>query len=436
MERTKKYSLLALCTPLLAATVGIKTAHSFDTVIWRWNVDITEHVTKNAAIDINLSPTDMIFVEQHQTNIGNISAVSRVNDIANTGTSTIVTEDFVETTSEMLFIDVDYDAQLQIGSGTNDGANPMGAAKYGTDGAFTDSSLAGAQSHLALYTMLQNNPNSIDHEKSFVDEATQYFEIYAYFDELDLYAKIKGYYDSCTPGGANCMPTGDIELYRLSGDQKVFIATGTLSQQNGVDMVNTAGPGGEVKLSADIDGALEWQEVFSQIVSQRQVLIPATANALTDLPSVVSAATAVANNSTIGGNSALQLDISQLSWGGVNDQETADPSQLFPAFEGELGSIWPGEISATSTVGQVLGASASSSATAVVNNQRVGLTLEGPGEGLILADITQLSFNNVSAVSVVGDVKLNDYLNLGLVERPVAVSDATAVGNNLGAIVQ
>ena len=435
MERTAKCRLLAIGSSLLALTFGGKAGHAFDTVAWQWHSAVSETVTRTALIDFELTPTGMIFLEQNQINVGNVSAVSEIDGVNNNGTGIWTTEDFIETTSEMVFVDVDFNASLQIGGGNNDGANPTGAAKYGTDGAFTDPLLAGAQSHIALYALLQNNLDSIDYETSFVDEVTGNFEIYAYFDDLDLFMEIKGNYNDCTPGGANCTPTGDVELYRLSGDQKVFFASGTLNQQNGVDMVNTPGPGGEVKLSADFDGASEWQEIFTQIITQREIFIPTIMDALTDLPSVVSTATAVANNSTIKSNLAIQLDASQLAWGGLASQENPEPSDILAILAGSLGLIASGEVSAVSAVGNVLNVSATSTATAVVNNQQVAIVANSPADGLLLANVSQLSFNSVTAISTVSGLTLNSYLNLGLIERPLASSKATAVGNNIAFIV-
>jgi hypothetical protein len=435
MGRTVRYLVLAVGTPLLALTYTAKDAHAFDTVEWRWDASVTETVTSIVAINIDLTPAGMLFLENNQVYIGNIAAVSEVDGVHNNAFDDVTTETIFQDVSEMAFVDVDFEAHLQIGAGNNDGANPQGAAKYGTNGSFTNPLLAGAQSHIALFTLLQNNPDSIDYEKSFVNETTSDFEVYAYFADLDLYLEVKGSYADCTPGGANCTPTGDVELYRLNGDQKEFSALGTLSQQNGVDKINTTGPGGEVKLSADFDGAQEWQEIFSQFATQQVSIIPTTKDALTDFPSVVSTATAVANNSSIDSDVAIQLDSSQLAWGGFNTEETPEQT-LISAFLGDqLGSMVSGDVTALSSVSDILNASVNSAATAVVNNQQIGIAATDPADGLVIADVTQFSYNRVVATSTVANVTLNSYLNLGLVDDPQIASNATAVGNNMAIIV-
>ena len=66
---------------------------------------------------------------------------------------------------------------------------------------------------------------------------------------------------------------------------------------------------------------------------------------------------------------------------------------------------------------------------------------------IVIADITQFAYANVTAVSNVCDVSLNDYSNLspnvgedgelvdGKLGRPIVSSTATAVGNNVSITV-
>ena len=77
----------------------------------------------------------------------------------------------------------------------------------------------------------------------------------------------------------------------------------------------------------------------------------------------------------------------------------------------------------------ILNASVDSSATAVGNNLAIAIEAEGP-DRLLMADVTQISVANVTATSTVYDVSLNNYINLGALDRPIVSSVATAVGNN------
>jgi hypothetical protein len=433
MKPTRR-AALGTGTSLLALLIASSPGLAFDTVDWRWNSAINETVRKTVNIDINIAPAGMIFLENHQVQIGDVTAVSRVVGVHNNKPGTTVTETEIQTIRSFEFVDIDFDALLQIGAGNNAGANPPGSAQYGTPGLFTDPALPGAQSHLALYT-LSNHPDSIDHERSFLNEATKTFEIYAYFDDLDLFLDVKGSYAGCTPGGANCTPTGTVELFRMDGDEKVFVALSVLEQQNGVDQVNTAGPGGHVKLSADFDGARELREILTQIITQREIVVPVVSDATTELPTVISAATAVANNSNIATDVAVQLHARQLAWGGfVGETSGQDPLDF-----GSLllnASILQGEVSALSEVADILNASVESTATAVVNNKAVLVAAPVADNRLLIADVLQFSNNRVDARSTVSAVELQSYVNLGLINRPIVASIATAVGNNLAISVQ
>lgn len=144
-------------------------------------------------------------------------------------------------------------------------------------------------------------------------------------------------------------------------------------------------------------------------------------DALTELPEVVSSATAVANNTTITADTAVQLHEQQVVVGlDTTFGEDGEPS---------LDDLTLAEVSATSTVSDILNASVDSLATAVGNNLSVEIAAAGP-DRLFMADVIQLSAANITATSDVSDVEVSNYLNLGMLDRPMVSSVATAVGNN------
>lgn len=168
-----------------------------------------------------------------------------------------------------------------------------------------------------------------------------------------------------------------------------------------------------------------------------------------DLPSVVSAATAVANNQSIDSTAAVNLHDAQYNFGGFNSEFSADPASvellgladatdnshtdaaLGLTLAGALGIITPGSVDATSTVDSILNASVDSSATAVANNMSVNIEPTLPGDAFMVADLTQFNYADVTAVSSVTNVDVNNYANLGVLEGPMVKSTATAVGNNV-----
>lgn len=175
-------------------------------------------------------------------------------------------------------------------------------------------------------------------------------------------------------------------------------------------------------------------------------------DALTELPEVVSAATAVANNTSITSDTMIELHEGQFAFnvqddgngnGNGNGQgpqvrfesgAETDNSNLTAA--GVLGvlaisdDLASSQISATSTVSDILNATVDSSATAVANNMSISMEPKSPGDSVLIADIVQFAYADVTATSSVSNVSLNNYTNLGVLDRPIVSSVATAVGNN------
>jgi hypothetical protein len=173
-------------------------------------------------------------------------------------------------------------------------------------------------------------------------------------------------------------------------------------------------------------------------------LVSAPIDAVTQLPRVVSAATAVGNNVSITTDVPVQLHEGQFTFGGISGDSVASSdgvatgginTNLLLAGLGLLelanGNLVKANISATSDVYNILNASVDSTATAVANNLSVNVAPSSPDNALLIGDATQFSYADVSAASRVHDVTLNNYVNLGSpLGRPIVSSIATAVGNN------
>lgn len=188
-----------------------------------------------------------------------------------------------------------------------------------------------------------------------------------------------------------------------------------------------------------------------------------------DLPKVESAATAVANNQSIDSSVAVNLHDAQYNFGGfgtdvertANLQELAfvgaaadqtdnahTDAVLGLTIAGALGLITPGEVTANSSVTNILNASVDSSATAVGNNLNVNVDPATQGDAFIIADLTQFNYADVTANSLVADVDINGYTNFGgagfgpcegcldgVPQTSLIKSVATAVGNNVSITV-
>jgi len=199
----------------------------------------------------------------------------------------------------------------------------------------------------------------------------------------------------------------------------------------------------------DQDGPDGWN--FTVTVDTAALELGEALDARTELPEVISAATAVGNNVNI--ETTVKTDIHEgqylfdVAEGGedlngdlppigiMQDGEDTGNDLMSAAFVGALGAVFgvieKAEISATSRVSDILNATVDSDATAVGNNKSIDLMASTPGDAFLVADINQLSVANVSALSAVRDVELNNYTNLGRLDRAIVDSNAVAVGNNL-----
>lgn len=205
----------------------------------------------------------------------------------------------------------------------------------------------------------------------------------------------------------------------------------------------------ETSNGSEFDGSVELTVDLSQ-VELPPTQPSQTFDALIELPSINSEATAVANNTSIESAASIELHEGQFAFNVVgdsnlngngnngngnllNDAETENSNLTAAnvlgvfALTGETEAI---DVKARSSVSDILNATVDSSATAVVNNLTVNLEPDVADNSLVIADIVQFSFADVTAKSEVTNVSLNNYTNLGSLERSIINSVATAVGNN------
>jgi len=144
-------------------------------------------------------------------------------------------------------------------------------------------------------------------------------------------------------------------------------------------------------------------------------------DALTQLGKLVSAATAVANNVNVTTNTdAMFVNLEQTASGGVGE----------PLYESAIG-----EVNAKSIVKDIDNLQVDSSATAVANNINLSQVVSALANTTAVVNVEQTSYMDVEAKSIVKDIDLKNYKNLGSLTSPVISSVATAVGNNLNVSV-
>jgi hypothetical protein len=189
------------------------------------------------------------------------------------------------------------------------------------------------------------------------------------------------------------------------------------------------------------------------------------AHELVDLAHVVSQATAVANLATVEGNSAVFVHDGQFAIGGIGHKYRGIPTQngsleelaVNPEYNSKfwhydpidnthhdlveiglvaaaLGLIQSADIEATSKVYAIENASVDSTATALANMHSIDVEAAKATDVMVIADLVQFSYADVTATSRVAGVSADHFEGLGTlvdgeVGRPLVNSVATAVGN-------
>lgn len=347
-------ALLAGASAVALSVAVSAPAKAFNEVEWTWVAAINEAITKNVNINIDLTPTGMVMLENVQVSVGDMTADSTVDGVYNNQPT------------------------LDGGSGQQEVTFDLGTLNLTSD---RDGNILTGFDHSATAT----------------------------YD-----------FDESQAGFVSMSGVDPVELEFNTNNT-------TWTNQQSTEL-------GTVTFLIDVE-----------------VEPSGSYDALTELPEVVSAATAVANNSSITSDVAIQMHEGQFAFGDFNgDAEGGDLLAAALAIDaltptgnthtdfllggivlGQLGLLEQGDVTATSTVSNILNATVDSSATAVVNNKSITVETENAGDQLVIADVTQFGYMNASATSSVANVQINDYTNLGMLDRPIVNSVATAVGNNL-----
>lgn len=211
--------------------------------------------------------------------------------------------------------------------------------------------------------------------------------------------------------------------------------------------------------SGNIDNNNETVNLVFDLTGEVEVVAVDALDAA-DLPSVISTATAVANNQVIESDVSVGIHDAQFVFGGFaeGEGETDNLALLSEALAGSpdsgnthtdilagvtlasaIGLITPASITADSTVSEITNASVASTATAIGNNLDVEVNASTAGDAFALADVTQFAYADLSATSDVSDVSVTNYDGFGGADMgplaelqiPLVKSAATAVGNNM-----
>jgi hypothetical protein len=418
------------------------TANAFTESNWTWTLNNTSNIDERVTIDITIDPVGKILDEVMQIQIGDVEAEAKVSNVHNLKPL------------ELVKVKSGYEVDYAL---TVDGGYKFEKSLKGSAG--------------ATYKYGEETTNSWEHTLNGSLETEG--EGVPFF--IGGAGAIGGFFVSGGPSGAaGAGVLGAIGAYATDGDASFDASLGGSStygtDTNGYFLVEG---GYEVAGQGNFEGHLNLQEKF---VTTTYHYFPAIQDALKELPKVEAVATAVGNLVSIESDTAVQESSLQVLFddvdphrrrrgeggnnipvvastgGGHVDFEDADfdldadlslqdskydldsgnynhDVALLLGLAAGAGLIEQADIKAESEAEYILNAQVLSSATAIGNVKSIGVETDVPDNGLVIADITQLSVANISADASAKNIELVNYTNLGKLEDPIVAATATAIGN-------
>lgn len=473
----------ALLGGVAALALGVGTAgfgveaEAFDNVTWKWDKDINEVITKNINIDVDFFPVGDITDQVLQMQIGNVNANSSTRDITN-----------YKPLEEVSF-KVGYEAE--IGLTIDQSASQSGSQSVSQQTNYSRSLNATLDATLAAKANLDVSNNSNIAHKASGGVSSEGGEP-AFFIGGDIVAAGGG---SLPPGFGAVVGTGGAALAgafaedgNASFDSEFNSATSAQTDSNATLNVDIAGKlayteTGSSSKSSTIEQSSQQTSKIIENISKKEIVTvyaiqEAVQDALLELPEVVDQATAIGNLVTINSDVMVEehsaqilFDTREFGRKTCKNEQVCEPGPLAKVnfedadfdldadlsvndFEKDLhtnnnfhdlallfglaagaGLIDQAEISAKSEVYNIYNATGSAAATAIGNLKSINVDTNNPNNGIVLADVTQLSVANVRADARAYNIDVVNYTNLGGLDRAIARSTATAIGNSLNITV-
>lgn len=474
--------------------MGVSTeAQAFDKVNWTWNQTIEEKVSKDVDIDITIDPVGMIDDEIMQIQIGDVTAVSHVSGVYNWKP---VSEQVVGVLgykrSQLLDLDATYgyDASGGANFSSYDHEATKDTIRHNVDNSTktTDSTTDSFRGKLDGELVVSSRSNNPALFVGGAGAAGGWFSLNPPAGNL-AGAGVIGVI------GADAIEEGDAafagELGGSLTNSNRTSSTTVVDNETINETIHdsTSRNGYTYELSGEGSGNL-WLSLKTEDITRFYGLYPVLQDATKELPKVESVATAVGNLISIESDVAVQEHsiqvVADTNCNHVDEGETGSERGCNPDFgnaqfdlDADLdvndrflnvdsgnnfhdvallttmaagaGLLKKADITAVSTVDDILNASVESSATAIGNMKSINVETVTPENGLVIADITQVSVADVSAYSTVGGnpllaqpallsegyyggggINLVNYNHLG--GLTIAKSTATAIGNvvNIG----
>lgn len=423
------------------AIVGsASTANAFTDETWTWTLNNTTNIDERVTIDITIDPIGKVLDEVMQIQIGDVEAEAKVSHVANLKPL------------ELVRVKSGYERDYEL---TVDGGYSFKKELHGSAG--------------ATYAYGESTTESWEHTLNG-SLTTKGSDTPPFF--IGGAGALGGYFVSGGPSGAaGAGVIGAIGAYATRGNAEFDASLGG-STTHGTDTTgyfNIEG-GYEVAGAGEFSGYID---LYEKNVTTTYLYFPAVQDALKELPKVEAVATAVGNLVSIESDTAVQESSLQVLFDDVDphhrrhgdgqlppiqvasvgnsggtaqfdlDADLSLQDQKYDLDSGNYnhdvalllglaagaGLIEQADIKAESEAEYILNAQVLSSATAIGNVKSIGVETDLPDNGLVIADITQLSVANVSADASAKHIDLVNYTNLGKLKDPIVSATATAIGN-------
>lgn len=485
-----RLSKTALLGGVAALALGVGTAgfgveaEAFDEVHWHWDKHINEVVTKNINIDINIAPVGDITDQVLQMQIGDVRANSSTHSIKNL--SPLEQVEWKEGWRNRSGLTVDGGFYYDISGGGKSTSAKSEALRTvnrtrvnnSTNTTYATTDKWGGQIDGQVNTKSENGPAGFIGGAGFATGGLT-IEGGATFPPLAGSAKTEGAgsgpFVIAGIGGAalNGDASFDADLNTKTTTKGSASKTEVVDNQTIIDSTFSGSKSNEYTYAYNGEGVGGFNyAATSYDITTYFALAPKVQNALNELPEVIDQATAIGNLISVNSDVAVQEHSGQFLFDTVKNRRVCkseicepgpvakvnfedadfdldadldlndrkknlhtqnhfhDLALLFGLAAG-AGLIEQAEISAKSEVYDIYQATGSASASAFGNLKSITVDTNNPNNGLVIADVTQLSVANVNARATAHGITVVNYTNLGKLDRAIAQSTATAIGNTL-----
>ena len=415
-------------------------ANAFDETNWKWDLNILTNISESVIINIDIDPIGKVLDEVVQYQIGDVKATSSISNIYNWKPLEAVEVKSGYTAQHNLTVDTGY-----YSKNSGSGSGSAWAKGHLTTGQSNTAGLAGQLTTTA-------SP----------DGDTPFF--------IGGAGALGGYFVSGGPSGAaGAGVIGAIGAHAHPGEVSFDGSlTAYQSQTNSFDAAIAGGYRYNTTASGDNDFHVN---VTEEHITTTYKLVPKLQNALNELPQVSSVSTAIGNMISIETDTPVQESSLQVVFDTVEQKkfcrgegqdrkcygnkvdfdlanfdldadlnvQDASPNldsnnynhdvALLLGLAAGAGLIEQADITASAEAYNIWNAQVDATATAIGNLKSINLETSKRDNGLVMADITQLSVANVSADANTHDIHLVNYNNLGKLDDAIAKATATAIGN-------